>query len=102
MGAERMKSIIQRDMESCFICGTKQDLHLHHVIFGTANRKNSDKYGLTVWLCVHHHTGAKRSVHQDYAMNLEVKRYAQKYFEENIGTREEFIKIFGKNYIWEE
>lgn len=88
--------------KKCFFCGRTDNLQEHHCIGGTSNRKISDKYGLTIWLCVHHHTGAKRSVHQDYAMNLEVKRYAQKYFEENIGTREEFTRIFGKNYIWEE
>ena len=93
--------MIMKD-KKCFFCGRTDGLQEHHCVGGSANRKLADKYGLTVWLCLHHHTGAKRSVHQDYTMNLEVKRYAQKYFEENIGTREEIIKIFGKNYIWEE
>jgi hypothetical protein len=93
-----MKSIIQRDMESCYICGSTQDLHLHHVIFGTANRKNSDKYGLTVRLCQKHHTGAK-GVHANRELDLFLKRNAQQCFEERIGNREMFREIFGKSWL---
>ena len=99
---ERGARILITNDYKCFFCGRTDNLECHHAISGTANRKLADKYGLMVWLCQHHHRNGKRSVHQDYAMNLEVKRYAQKYFEENIGTREEFTRIFGKNYIWEE
>lgn len=92
------KSIIQRDMESCYICGTTQNLHLHHVIYGTANRKNSDEYGLTVRLCMEHHTGPQ-GAHANRALDLFLKRNAQQCFEEQVGSREEFMKIFGKNWL---
>lgn len=83
----------------CFFCGRTDNLQCHHAISGSANRKLADKYGLTVWLCVYHHTGGKKSVHQDYSMNLQVKQYAQRYFLENIGDMDLWMKEFGKNYL---
>lgn len=83
----------------CFFCGTTQNLHCHHCIHGTANRKKSEKYGLMIWLCAYHHNLGRKSVHNDYDMDLQVKQYAQKYFEDNIGSRELFIKEFGRNYL---
>ena len=64
-----------------------------------ANRKKSEKYGLMIWLCAYHHNLGRKSVHNDYDMDLQVKQYAQKYFEENIGSRELFIKEFGRSYL---
>lgn len=85
--------------KKCFFCGRTDSLERHHTMSGTANRKIAEKYDLCVWLCNYHHTGAKRSVHQDYSMNLEVKKYAQKYFEENIGNRDLWMQEFKKNYL---
>lgn len=85
--------------KKCFFCGRTDNLQEHHCVGGNANRKIADKYGLTIWLCVYHHTGGKKSVHQDYSMNLQVKQYAQKYFEENIGDRGLWMREFGKNYL---
>ena len=85
--------------KKCFFCGSADNLQEHHCVGGNANRKIADKYGLTIWLCVYHHTVGKKSVHQDYSMNLQVKQYAQRYFEEHIGNRELWMKEFGKNYL---
>ena len=41
------------ELRECFLCGRNgrgDRLERHH-IFGAANRKLSEKYGLTVWLC---------------------------------------------------
>ena len=97
----REKIILKQD-KKCWFCGNMQNLHLHHIFHGNANRKLSDKYALCVWLCAYHHNLGQKCVHNNKEMDLELKRIGQKAFEENIGTREEFIKIFGKNYIWEE
>mgnify|MGYP003334493975 CR=1 FL=1 len=45
-----MNSIIQ-SFRTCIKCGNRQQLHVHHCIHGTANRKLCDKDGLTVMLC---------------------------------------------------
>lgn len=44
------KSIIDRDAKGqCFICGKTGYTERHH-IYGSANRKYSEQYGLTVYL----------------------------------------------------
>lgn len=91
-----MKSIIQNEKE-CFFCGRTDRLQDHHIFFGEKNRKHSEKYGLKVWLCVEHHTG-KESVHRSAAMDKVLKMRAQAKFEET-HSREEFMRIFGKNYL---
>lgn len=90
------KSIIQNEKE-CFVCRSTQNLQEHHVFYGTANRKQSEKYGMTVWLCQMHHTG-NRGVHFDKVLDTKLKEIGQKKFEET-HSREEFIKIFGRNYL---
>lgn len=93
-----MKSIIQKNKE-CWFCKCTYNLHNHHVFFGTANRKISDKNGFVVYLCQFHHTG-DYGVHGKYGKekDLELKRTCQRKYEEN-HTREEFIKLIGRNFI---
>lgn len=92
-----MKSIIQSEKE-CFICYNTKCLECHHIFHGTANRKLAEKYGIKVWLCNMHHTGA-RGVHRSNELDEHLKRIGQKAFERQHGTREDFMKIFGKNYL---
>ena len=83
----------------CRVCGTTYNLHTHH-IFNASNRKHSEKYKLTCILCANCHTGS-RGVHNNRELDLKLKREYQQKFESEIGSREEFQKIFGKSYIWE-
>lgn len=53
-----MKSIIQSKKE-CFECMSYSNLEIHHIFFGSANRKLSEQDGLKVWLCPYHHRGTK-------------------------------------------
>ena len=92
-----MKSIIQSEKE-CFVCGTTYNLHYHHIIYGTSNRKHSEKYGLKVWLCLEHHTGSC-GVHFNKSLDIHLKKLAQEHFEAAHGSRNEFLKIFGKNFL---
>lgn len=92
-----MKSIIQ-DKKECYICGTTENLHEHHIIHGTANRKLSEKYGLKVYLCAYHHNMSGDSVHANPRLDNEMKKLAQYYFEQE-HTREDFRQIFGKSYL---
>lgn len=93
----KLKSIMGYDLENCIICGSPY-VQIHHCIYGTSNRKQSDKYGLIVPLCREHHTG-NSGVHHDKNLDIFVKQMAQTRFEEVYGSREEFIKIFGKSYL---
>jgi hypothetical protein len=92
-----MKTVLQTEKE-CFVCGTTYNLQDHHILFGTANRKQSEKYGLKVWLCQEHHTGS-RGVHFNKPLDLHLKKLAQEHFEAHIGARNEFIRVFGRNYL---
>lgn len=99
-----MKSIIQ-DKKECFICRLNYDvetpvgLHEHHIFEGSGRRKQSEKYGLKVWLCHRHHISDTRfGVHFQKQRDLELKQLAQRKFEET-HTREEFRKHFRKSYL---
>ena len=90
------KSIIQTEKE-CLVCQTTIGLELHHCIYGTANRKLSDKYGLVVWLCKPHHTGSA-GVHRNKILDDKLKKYAQERFEAVYGENTSFREVFGRNY----
>lgn len=90
-----MESIITNVKDVCLICGSKREIDIHHCLHGTSNRKNADKYGLTVPLC--------HSCHMDLHdkntnMDGYFKRLAQMKFEERY-SREEWFKIFGKSFL---
>lgn len=90
------KSILQRE-KRCFFCGREFGLEEHHVLGGVANRKLSDQYGLTVWLCNEHHTG-KNGAQYDKGKNQSLKSLAQIAFEAR-HSHEEWMQIFKKNYL---
>lgn len=92
------RSIIQSE-KVCWVCQTPYDLHDHHVFYGTANRKHSEKYGLKVWLCSRHHNMSNEGVHFNKALDLKLKQTAQKHYEQNIGTREQFRIKFGRSWL---
>lgn len=108
-----MKSIIQ-DEKKCFITGRTYWLEEHHIFFGRAYRKLSEKYGLKVWLTRELHRGSS-GVHFNRELDLKLKRIAQEKFEEAytfkdlpykaIATlkqgdmRSAFINMFGENYL---
>lgn len=97
------KSILQTDRTHCFICGMNtnvEPLDCHHV-FNSFNKKNSEKYGLLVWL--HHrkcHIFGENSVHGNAKVDKKLKAFAQKKAMEHYGwSIEQFRELFGKNYL---
>lgn len=96
---------IMHDKESrtCYICelagdhSVKPVLHEHHV-FGGPNRKFSEEYGLKVYLCPDCHLNGRQAVHRNGCTNILMHIHGQRAFEKE-HTREEFIKIFGENYL---
>lgn len=91
------KSIIVEDMTKCILCGSP-NVEIHHAIHGTANRKIADKYGLTIPLCHKHHLGVL-GPHLNRTVDLTYIKAAQRAFESQVGTREEFRKLFGKSWL---
>jgi hypothetical protein len=90
------KSIMQSE-RVCFKTGSMLNLHRHHV-FGGANRKKSEKYGLWVWLRADWHIQTPYAIHNNREFDLELKRFAQEKFEET-HTRDEFMKLFKRSYL---
>lgn len=86
------KSILTDDLEHCFIC--KRQATDMHEIYSGGSRKASMKNNFCVPLCRFCH----QAITLNYGLNLRLKMICQEKFEET-GTREEFIKLVGKNYL---
>lgn len=84
--------------KECYITKATEGLHKHH-IFGGPNRKLSEMYGLYVYLIPRLHNMSKKGVHFNKEFDLQLKREGQRKFERLHGSREDFIRIFGKNYL---
>lgn len=93
-----MKSVFQKN-KTCFFCNSIRGLHSHHIYEGTANRRKSEQYGLKIWLCGPHHNLSNAGVHFNKEKDIQLKQMAQRYFEENIGSRDYFIREFGKSWL---
>jgi len=87
----------------CWLCGrngTDDPLDVHH-IFNGSNKKNSEKYGALVYLCHNRcHIFGKYAVHQNRETRDKLMKWGQaKVMEENDWTTEDFIRVFGKNFL---
>lgn len=91
-----MKSLMSND-KTCYVCGSV-DVVRHHCFFGTANRKLSEKYGCWIYLCPYHHNMSDNGIHFDRELDMRVKKECQERWEQTYGTREEFIKVFGRSW----
>ncbi len=92
-----MKSIMQEDTDYCFFCG-KYGTEIHHCLYGTANRKLSDKYGLVVGLCYNHHRGRLGIHNGNRELDIMLKQIAQTRFRQ-VYPDKDFLAVFGKNYL---
>lgn len=97
-------SIIQPDKSYCFLCGSRTSrgldaLEEHHIFEGNGKRSLSEQYGLKIYLCGSkcHREGAG-SAHKNKLVKEMLHRLAQEKFEET-RTRDEFVLVFGKNYL---
>lgn len=97
----RFFSILQQDLNQCYVCGSKTQLEYHHIMNGS-NKKKSEEYGLIVRLCRKHHTGSEGVHTFPQERMIPLKAEAEKRWCEVYGkTIEDFIREFGKNYLEE-
>ena len=97
------------NINRCYVCGTKDNLHIHEV-FGGSNRAKSKEYGMVIALCGPHHNMSSAGIHFNKGLDEHVKKQAEKYWileycDKNLSAEEkikEFIKVFGKNYLEED
>jgi hypothetical protein len=94
-------SILQLD-KRCWLCGRTGPEHLdrHHVYAG-AMRNQSEKYGLTVWLCHDScHERGTYAVHNNRATREELQAWAQKRAMDYYGwSMADWMSRFYKSYI---
>lgn len=100
-----MKSILQGEKE-CWLTRQLYDeectqwLERHHVFQGSGNRALCEEYGLTVYLNHYMHNEPPDGVHHDEKHRLMLQRYAQRKAMAHYGwTEQDFMKLFGKNYL---
>lgn len=92
------KSIISEE-KRCFICGSMRWIEIHH-IFGAADKKTSEKYGLLVPLCHYCHNEPPNGVHQNKVIRRKLQAYAQKKAIKHYGwDKETWMSLFGRNYL---
>ena len=95
---KRLFSVFTDDMNSCIFTDSPY-VERHH-IFGSFNRNNSEKYGFVVPLRYDlHPNGARADLKYAKQIDEHLKKMAQEYFEENHGSREDFIEVFGRSYL---
>lgn len=90
---------LMQNKKYCYVCGKETGLHKHHIFYGTANRKLSEEDGCICYLCAFHHNGGDWGVHFNKDLDLRLKRECQRAWEEKNGTREDFIKRYGKSWL---
>lgn len=95
--AKRLRSVFTDDMDHCYFTGSTQ-IERHH-IFGASNRKKSEEDGFVIPLRYDLHPNGANAGNGAKLMDLKLKKMAQVYWEEHLGTREEFMKRYGRNYL---
>jgi len=94
-----MDSILNTNKHECFICHANGPMIECHHIYGAANRRLSEDYGLKVYLCYRCHR-SKYGVHQNRDLMDKLHRIGQiAYMEHYDQTEDEFRQIFGKSYL---
>ena len=91
------KSIMQSE-KICYLSGRTDWLEKHHLYQG-ANRKLSEKYGLWVYLNHYWHNEPPNGVHFNKENMERLHKEGQRAFEMIHGTREDFVRIFGRSWL---
>lgn len=85
------------ELRRCKRCGKTYGVEEHH-IFGGANRKRSDRDGLTIDLCGHCHRTSKDSAHASGEYTCYLHKLGQTVYEDYYGEGS-FLPEYGRNYL---
>lgn len=94
---KRLHSVFTTDMDHCFFTGTNR-VERHH-IFGGSNRARSEKYGFVIPLAPNLHPNGANAGPDAKLIDIRLKQMAQEYYETHYGSRQQFIKEFGRSYL---
>lgn len=91
---ERNRFSVFTDGKQCFVCKSTYQLTWNEIFRGR-NRLKSMKYGFCLRMCLKCHSEKQENIE----FNDFWHRQAQLYFEKNIGSREDFLAEFRRNYL---
>lgn len=96
-------SFFQEDTDYCYFCGSPRNLHWHHVYHWSSwVRDICEREGALVRVCADCHVLDKHSIHRDPKTEKKLQHDVQMMWEiHNRKGHEDFIKTFGKGYIYE-
>ena len=101
---KRLHSIFTDNMDKCIVTGieatsdNRNGIEIHH-IFGGTDRKKSEWYQFCVPLhCSVHPNGSRLTDSNWMELDHWLKRMCQEYFIANLGSREDWYRLFGRFY----
>lgn len=94
------KSIITDYKDICFFCGRPAEGE-HHLLFGNGKRRLAEEDGLKIPICNQCHTlgVVTGRIHDNPMAEKLSKMLGQALYETRIGSRQEFMKRYGKSYL---
>ena len=97
---KKTRSIVTNDTYACYFCGKKADCE-HHLLFGNGTRKLAEEDGIKVPVCNTCHTIGPviGRIHDNPVGEKLSKMLGQAIYENKIGTRDDFMKRYGKSYL---
>jgi len=91
-----VESRLQTNREICYLCGKPMvRSEKHHCLNGLGYRDKSEADGLFCFV----HPQCHKYIHSHPMTARTLKMRSQCVFEAEIGSREEFIKRYGKSYL---
>ncbi len=92
-------SVFTDDLHHCYFTGSST-CHLHHIFYGI-RKDMSEHYGFMIPLSPDLHNMNPDSVHgnPNEGLDKKLKQMAQTYYEERIGTRDDFRADFEKSWL---
>ena len=94
---KKLFSVFTDDLDHCMFTGNAP-VERHHV-FGGAYRKKSELRGFIAPLRPDLHPNGVFAGKDAKAIDTKLKRMSQEYYEQHCGTREDFMREFGRNYL---
>ena len=96
---KKLWSIFTDDMDHCYF--TRSPTVERHHVFGAANRSRSEFYGYVIPLHPSLHPNGVHFVRTEANLRLDeyMKQCCQKDYEAHHGSRADFMREFGKNYL---